>query len=47
MGLDFSLNEMSLNGIEASQHGFPVVLIGWAMFASSYSQLAMSKNVND
>ena len=46
-GLDFSSSEMSLDGIEASRHGCPVVLIGWALFASPYSQLAMAKNVND
>ena len=45
-GLDFSSNEMSLAGIEASQHGCPVVPIGWARVASPCSQLAMAKNVN-
>ena len=50
-GLDFNPNfrssEMSLDYIEASQHRCPVVLIGWALFASPYSQLTMAKNVND
>ena len=33
--------------VKASKHGCPIVLIGWALLASPYSQLAMAKNVND
>jgi len=33
--------------LEISNRGCPVVLMGWALFASPYSQLAMAKNVVD
>lgn len=41
MGLDFSSSEMSLDGIEASRHGCPVVLIGWPLFAVLLSLLTI------
>ncbi len=33
--------------VESSRHGCPIVLIGWAILASPYAQLAMARNVED
>eukprot|EP00581_Thalassiosira_minuscula_P012286 CAMPEP_0183718610 /NCGR_PEP_ID=MMETSP0737-20130205/11823_1 /TAXON_ID=385413 /ORGANISM="Thalassiosira miniscula, Strain CCMP1093" /LENGTH=1076 /DNA_ID=CAMNT_0025948201 /DNA_START=113 /DNA_END=3343 /DNA_ORIENTATION=+ len=33
--------------VESSRHGCPMVILGWAILASPYSQFAMAKNVED
>ena len=42
-----SLHDSSNSLVESSEHGCPIVLVGWAILASPYSQLAMAKNVED
>ena len=39
--------ESSRTLFESSEHGCPIILIGWALLASPYSQFFMAKDVND
>ena len=44
---DFDRPPQDSNNLESVMLGCPIVLIGWAIFASPYAQLAMAKNVED
>ena len=41
------LDSSEWSGVDATKQGCPLVLIGWAVLSSPYSQLAMARDVND